>query len=80
MASPELAVGYGYGYGFKLGLHRSPTSLPLVQLRCRAPLALGRASMFGGVNRFSRPAPASLARAPRHPWEVPRTGDYGMVF
>ena len=22
--------GYGYGYGFKLGLHRSPTSLPLV--------------------------------------------------
>ena len=23
---------YGYGYGFKLGLHRSPTSLPLVTL------------------------------------------------
>ena len=22
--------GYGRGYGFKLGLHRSPTSLPLV--------------------------------------------------
>ena len=22
--------GYGYGYGFKLGLYRSPTSLPLV--------------------------------------------------
>ena len=21
---------YGYGYGFKLGLYRSPTSLPLV--------------------------------------------------
>ena len=23
-------TGYGYGYGFKLGLYRSPTSLPLV--------------------------------------------------
>ena len=25
--------GYGYGYGYKLGLHRSPISLPLAQ-RC----------------------------------------------
>ena len=39
--------------GFKLGLYRPPTSLPLVQLRRRAPLALGRASMFGGVNLLS---------------------------
>ena len=44
-----------------------------------------RASMFGGVNLFSSPrAPTLLvARAPlaaHAPWEVPRTGDYGMVF
>ena len=49
----RASYGYGYGYGFKLGLHRSPTSLPLVYLRRRAPLALGRASMFGGVNLLS---------------------------
>ena len=24
----EAVYGYGYGYGFKLGLYRSPTSLP----------------------------------------------------
>ena len=24
------SLDYGYGYGFKIGLHRSPTSLPLV--------------------------------------------------
>ena len=26
----ECRYGFGYGYGFKLGLYRSPTSLPLV--------------------------------------------------
>ena len=44
--------------------HRSPPSLPLVQLRPRAPLALGRASMFGGANLLSSSAHPSLrARA-----------------
>ena len=64
MAGKHRATCYGYGYGFKLGLHRSPTSLPLVYLLRRASLALGRASMFGGVTTFSRPAPTLLARAP----------------
>ena len=41
-------AGYGYGYGFKLGLHRSPTSLPLVQLRRRASGG-GQFSLGGGT-------------------------------
>ena len=30
LAGPAAVMVYGYGYGFKLGLHQSPTSLPLV--------------------------------------------------
>ena len=41
-----------------------------------------RASMFGGVNLFSSSAMRPLRWPARlwHPWEVPRTGDYGMVL
>ena len=60
----RLWFGYGYGYacGYKLGLHvhRFPTSVSDAVLG--APLALGRASMLGGVNLCSSSALVGLAR------------------